>query len=97
MSTPEGLVKNRVKSVLTKYTGDVYVHMPVLNGMGTPSLDFIGCFNSKFFAIETKAFGKKPTMMQLATIEKMRSAGAEVFVIDGDTSELEAWFFKNRF
>ncbi len=79
-STPEGRVKATVKKLLQGH--GVYYHMPVQNGMGKPTLDFIGCSNGRFFAVETKAPGKKPTDRQQTTIEEMRAAGGTVFVID---------------
>lgn len=87
--TPEGRVKAKVKKVLAHYRA--YYHMPVQNGMGKPSLDFIGCSNGFYFAIETKAPGEKPSKRQEVTIEETRQAKGEVFVIDGDCTELEVW------
>lgn len=92
MSTPEGKVKNLVKQVLKKH--GVYWHCPVQNGMGAPSLDFICCFQGHFFAVETKAPSKKPTPRQLLTIAEIEAAGGKVFVIDGDTTELEDWLLE---
>jgi hypothetical protein len=89
MATPEGKVKNAVKKAL-KIHG-AYYHMPVQNGMGSPTLDFVGCYRGKFFAIETKAPGGKPTPRQLQTIVDMESAGAKVFVVDGNMDELNEW------
>jgi hypothetical protein len=80
--TPEGMVKSRVRELLNRYKG-VYYYMPVSNGMGAPSLDFLGCNDGLFFAIETKAEGKNPTERQLITIKQMQEAGAAVFVIQG--------------
>lgn len=77
--TPEGKVKEGVKKVLKRH--NVYYHMPVQNGMGTPTLDFICCHNGRYIAIETKAPGKKPTVRQDLTMTDMRMAGAFVFVI----------------
>lgn len=85
--TPEGKVKARVKERLKVWsTGSdpVYWHCPVQNGMGKPSLDFVGCYMGQFFAIETKAPGKKPTARQLGTMDEMKAAGAYVIVVDGD-------------
>ena len=89
--TPEGKIKDLVKRVLRRY--NVYWHMPVQNGLGAPSLDFVCCCNSKYFAIETKAPGKKPTVRQLKTISDIKFARGKVFVIDGDVGleELERW------
>ena len=89
MSTPEGKVKALVKKVLVKY--DAYWHMPVVNGMGAPSLDFICCIKGQYFAIETKAPGGKPTPRQEMTIAQIRDAGGKVFVTDGDTCLLVTW------
>ena len=79
--TPEGKVKELVKRAL-KAAG-AYYHMPVQNGMGAPTLDFIGCHKGTFIAVETKAPGKKPTPRQVLTIEAMRESGALVYVVDG--------------
>jgi len=97
-STPEGKVKAKVKKAFEylRHEGyEIYYHMPVQNGMGAPTLDFIGCFRGQFFAIETKAPGKKPTERQLTTIADMERAGAKVFVYDGtNTAEFSDWLSK---
>ena len=87
MPTPEGKVEEGVKKLLKRY--GVYWHCPVMNGMGAPSLDFVCCFQGRYFAIETKAFGKKPTPRQEETMRQIRGAGGRCFVIDGGLSELE--------
>lgn len=91
--TPEGKVKARVKKVLadSQRYGYIYSNWPVPVGFGVPTLDCLGAINGLAFAIETKAPGEKPTQRQAATIEVMRRAGMAVFVIDGDTTELEGW------
>ena len=89
--TPESKVKAQVKALL-KARG-AYWHMPVQNGMGAPSLDFVGCHRGQFYAIETKA-GKKPmTPRQETTAEQMRAAGGKVFLINEATGlfELDQW------
>ena len=90
-TTPEGKVKEQVKKLLKKY--GVYYHMPVQNGMGAPSLDFICCANRQYLAIETKAPGGKPTPRQENTIHQIRTAGGIAFVVDGPVSllALETW------
>ena len=90
--TPEGKVKEQVKKLLKE--AGVYYHMPVQNGMGAPTLDIVGCHQGNFFAVETKAPGKKPTPRQEQTIADMRRARAAVFVVDGSDrslAELRAW------
>lgn len=97
MSTPESRVKAKVKELLKKY--GAYWHCPVQNGMGAPSLDFIGCHYGDFFAVETKAPGKKPTPRQEMTMESMEKAGGRPFVVAGDAGmeELEEWLeYKQR-
>jgi len=91
--TPEGKVKAITKKVLTDSIrfGYIWYNFPVPAGFGTPMLDVVGCFRGRFFAIELKAPGKKPTPRQKLCIAQMREAGGVVFVIDGDTTELERW------
>jgi len=89
MATPEGKVKSATKEVLKAH--GAYWHCPVQNGMGAPSLDFICCFKGKYFGIETKAPGEKPTTRQEITISQIEGAGGKVFVIDGDCSALQRW------
>ena len=91
MSTPESRVKTKINKVLDKYKGRIYKYMPVPGGFGAPTLDYLGCFRGLFFAIEAKAPGKEPTPRQEGTIDTMHGARGRVFVIDGDTSELEKW------
>lgn len=89
--TPEGKVKDKLKKLLKKH--HVYYHMPVQNGMGAPTLDFICCHNGRFFAIETKAPGKKPTLRQEITMTEIAFAGGYVFVVsnDAEMDVLEAY------
>jgi len=89
--TPEGRVKERVKKLLVKH--GAYWFCPVQNGMGRMGLDFmhVQVRGVPVFAIETKAPGEKPTVRQQRTIDEIRAAGGTVFVIDGDTEELEQW------
>tara|TARA_R110000772_G_scaffold159223_2_gene270387 strand:+ start:1263 stop:1613 length:351 start_codon:yes stop_codon:yes gene_type:complete len=93
--TPEGKIKEMVKKVLDecKLAGYTYYNFPVPSGYGTPMLDVVGCHHGVFFAVETKAPGKKPTPRQLFCIEEMHAAGGAVFVIDGPGSleKLEEW------
>ncbi len=88
--TPEGKVKAKVSRLLTATPG-VYYHMPVPGGYGGTTLDYIGCLAGKFFAIETKKPGAKPTDRQKQIIASIERAGGKVFVIDGNTEELEQW------
>ena len=91
--TPEGKIKADIKKLLAKYQGRIYYHMPVPSGYGEPTLDFIGAFYGRFFAIEAKAPTKEPSERQVGTIERMRVGGAQVFVIDGleGIGQLASW------
>lgn len=89
-ATPESRVKRKVSALLTATPG-VYYHMPVPGGFGGTTLDYIGCYLGKFFAIETKKPGAKPTERQQQIIASIERAGGKTFVIDGDTTELEHW------
>jgi hypothetical protein len=79
VSTPEGKVKDQVKKLLEKY--GAYWHMPVQHGFGATSLDFIGCYKGRYFGIETKAPGNKPTARQEMVMAQINEAGGAVFVI----------------
>lgn len=88
--TPEGKVKKIVSTYLRQVPGLWYT-MPVPSGYGESTLDYIGCFNGQFFAIETKKPGGKPTPRQLQTIAAIERNGGKCFVIDGDLTELKNW------
>ena len=88
--TPEGKVKAKV-SLLLKGTAGVWYSMPVPSGYGESTLDYIGCHSGRFFAVETKAPGKKPTSRQQNMIAAIERSGGKVFIIDGDTTELSDW------
>lgn len=89
--TPEGKVKERVKKLLKAH--GAYWHMPVQNGMGKPSLDFVGCHDGFFFGIETKAGNKGPTPRQEGTMREMQEAGGATFLVNEEVglSDLELW------
>jgi hypothetical protein len=91
MSTPEGVVKNKVKKLLTEF--NAYWHCPVQNGMGAPSLDFICCHEGRYFGIETKAGNKKPTPRQETTMNQIRLAGGLAFLVNEveGLDELREW------
>lgn len=88
--TPEARVKRKVSDFLKSVSG-LYYFMPVPSGYGESSLDYLGCYNGKFFAIETKKPGGKPTSRQEQIISAIKRSGGTVFVIDGDITELTEW------
>lgn len=91
-STPEGKVKKRIKKLLDSYMG-LYYDMPVPSGYGKSGLDFYGCYVGRFFAIEAKAPGKEPTVLQRHTISRIEAAGGMAFVISDERGIqlLDAW------
>jgi hypothetical protein len=92
-ATPEGRVKAKVKALLTKH--GTWYFMPVSNGFGKHGIpDFVGCNYGRFFTVETKAPGKKPTPLQEMQMGQIAAAGGATFVIDGSDEtirSLETW------
>lgn len=89
--TPEGKIKKVISNYLKRIDG-LFYNMPVPGGYGVSTLDYLGCYRGKFFAIEAKAPGKKPTDRQRIMMEDIEDAGGKCFVIDSeDLSELETW------
>jgi hypothetical protein len=83
--TPEGKIKAKVKRALNALPR-CYSFMPVQQGLGASTLDYLCCINGHFVAIETKAPGKKMTPRQQMTAETIVKAGGHAFVVDGDES-----------
>lgn len=94
MSTPEGRVKDAIRKLLAKYDG-MYFYMPVPSGYGRTTIDFLGCYRGRFFAIEAKAPGKKPTLKQSDALQAIAAAMGKTFVVDNVSSpvleDLRAW------
>ena len=87
--TPEGQVKKAVKKWLTER--GIWYYMPMQNGFGKVGIpDFLCCWNGHFFAIETKAPGRRneTTPNQDARIEEIRQAKGWAMVVD-DVSQLD--------
>ena len=82
-ATPEGAVKQRVKALLDKHAA--YWFMPMQNGYGAPSLDFLICHRGRFAACETKAGNKKPTPRQELTIKQIQRAMGPCFVVNEES------------
>lgn len=76
----EATVKLHVKKRL-KALG-VYHFWPVQMGIGSVTLDCLGCVDGCFFAIETKAPGKTLTLQQKITAEKIRESNGAVLIVD---------------
>lgn len=80
--TPEGKVKANLDRVLSKYGEELHVFKPVQNGMGSPMLDYILCYRGQYAAIETKAGAGEMTPRQKLTADRLRLAGAAVFLVN---------------
>lgn len=94
MATPEARVKGKLRRLLQGYEG-LYQYWPVPGGYGKTTLDLLGCYRGRFFTVETKAHGKKPTLLQTNEIRNIETAMGKAFVIIGEESpvfdELRAW------
>lgn len=90
--TPEGKVKAKVSKLLAEFN-PMFYDMPVPGGYGKSTLDYLCCFHGRFFAIETKKAGGKPTTRQESMMREIRNAGGKTFVVEGDEGlrELRAW------
>jgi hypothetical protein len=103
--TPEGDVKEKIKLLLDEHDivsakeailvgpGDKgWYFMPVSNGMGVTGIpDFLGHYKGRFFSIEAKATGKRPTKLQAFQIRAIDLTGGKHFTITGDLSGLRLW------
>jgi len=79
--TPEGKVKKRVKEIINDV--GAYYAMPVGTGFGNSGVpDFLVCKDGRFYGIECKANGNKPTALQLKHLDDIRKAGGIALVID---------------
>lgn len=79
--TPEAKVKKRVKQILAEV--GAYHAMPIGTGFGNAGVpDFLVCLRGRFYGIECKANGGKPTALQLKHLDDIRKAGGVALLID---------------
>jgi hypothetical protein len=71
--TPEGCVKKQLKSWLNSQR--VLHFWPVPTGYGSPMLDCFGSYRGRFFAVEVKAPGNRPTPRQQAAMSNISHKG----------------------
>jgi hypothetical protein len=82
--TPEGKVKAKVKKILDAV--GAYWTMPVTGGYGSSGApDFLVCHRGKFFGIECKANGNKPTALQEDNMRRIEASGGFTLVVDETT------------
>lgn len=80
-STPEAKVKKKVVEAL-KSLG-AYHFYPVTSGYGASGVpDIVGCYRGRFFGIECKANGNKPTALQQMNLDQIAAQGGIALVID---------------
>ena len=80
-STPEALVKKRIRKILD--TTATYYAMPIGTGYGNSGVpDFLCCRNGHFIAIEAKAGKGKTTALQDAHLERITAAGGISLVVN---------------
>jgi hypothetical protein len=81
MATPESKVKKKVKEILNEYKP--YMFMPSMNGYGSSGVpDIVACIQGRFYGIECKANGNKPTKLQLKNLYDIVKAGGVGIVVD---------------
>ena len=82
--TPEGKVKTKLRRMLSILAPVPYYFCPATGGYGRSGVpDIVGCWEGRYFAIECKAPGNKPTGLQLKEMEAIQQAGGVAFVFDG--------------
>lgn len=98
MTTPEGKVKAKLRKLLSSYTEGMYTYWPVPSGYGKTTLDVLGCYRGRFFSVETKAAGKKPTLRQAGELQAIGRAMGRTFVLIGenDPEFHELWRWLNQ-
>ena len=84
--TPEAKVVQRIKALVKSYGGGVR-KVEWSGRRGAP--DLLVLMPGHHFFIEVKAPGEKPRPEQLREHERLRAAGFDVFVSDGDLESIE--------
>lgn len=90
MKTPESKLKAEVKAFLLTVP-NCFFFLPVPTGYGERGIqDFIGCWEGRYFAIETKATGKE-TPWQERIRKRVLTAGG-LAVVARTVEEVHALF-----
>ena len=71
--TPEAKIKKGICTYLRSL--GAYVFCPVQRGLGSSALDILVCHQGRFYGIEVKVPGKKPTPRQAIVMEQINVAG----------------------
>ena len=100
MTTPESKVKQKVTKVL-KEIGAYYFY-PATGGYGKSGVpDVVACYRGRFFGIECKAGGNKPTALQDKNLSEIEKAGGFSIVVNEDNVDnllplMVAWVNKEK-
>lgn len=92
MRTPESFEKQDIRNYLRQR--NIWHFMPQGTGFGTNGIpDIIGCYKGRFFGIEVKRPGKKPTPMQFARLAEIEKSGGGGFWGDAEKvlNEFSVW------
>jgi len=80
-STPEALVKKKIRKILDD--NNVYYAMPIGTGYGNSGVpDFLCCIAGRFVAIEAKAGKGKTTALQDDNLRRIRAAKGAAIVLN---------------
>jgi hypothetical protein len=91
----EKWVKEQVVKVLKKL--EAYYFYPVANGymsVGIP--DIVACYRGKFFGIECKANGNKPTVLQCKNLCAISVAGGMSLLIDENNLDMLEFYITGK-
>lgn len=95
MRSPESYEKDDIKKFLATLGEDCWYFMPYMRGMGKNGVpDIVGCYKGRFFSIEVKREGAKPTPIQTRRMKEITDAGGWTVV---GTAEVVIGAFKREF
>ena len=90
--TPEGTVKAEIKTYLKTLAPRLWFFSPFMSGYGASGIpDIIGVYKGRFFAIEVKAPGGRPTVWQMRMLAGIARAGGLAIVADNVEMVREAF------
>lgn len=76
MRGPESYEKEAIKKFLDSLGPECWHYAPYMKGFGKNGVpDRVGCFKGRFFSIEVKREGPKPTPIQIRRMEEISKAG----------------------
>ena len=80
MRSPESYEKDDIKKFLATLGEDCWYFMPYMRGMGKNGVpDIVGCYKGRFFSIEVKREGARPTTLQNRRMAEIQTASGYAF------------------